>query len=61
MKGDPTPVCQPCGEYTPDSGHFVEAISAWVCLRCLPACETPNDREYLAVVESLRQTLRMVV
>lgn len=59
MRGDPTPVCQSCREYTPDSGHYLEAISAWMCLRCLPACETPNDREYLAAVDSLRRALQV--
>jgi hypothetical protein len=57
MKGDPTPVCCYCREYTPDAGHFVEALKAWVCLRCLPVKNPPNDREYREAIASIRMAI----
>lgn len=54
MKGDPTPVCRYCREYTPDTGHFVEALKAWVCFGCLPKANPPSDREVLEAIASIR-------
>lgn len=53
MKGDPTPVCHYCREYTPDAGHFVEALEAWVCFTCLPEKRLPSDLDFRAAIASI--------
>jgi len=54
MKGDPTPVCRYCGDYTPEWGHYFEALEQWVCYSCLATTDIPSDREVREAIESIR-------
>lgn len=57
MKGDPTPVCRYCDEYTPDWGQYVEAIQRWVCHTCMPKSGAPSNRDLRAAIESIRMAI----
>jgi hypothetical protein len=54
VKGDPTPVCRYCHEHTPEDGHYVEALKAWVCYGCTVKHDPPSNRDFRAALASLR-------
>ena len=57
MRGDPTPVCRYCREYTPDRGHYFEALTAWVCHTCTAKFQPPNNGELRRAIASIRAAM----
>jgi len=57
MRGDPTPVCRYCREYTPERGHYFEALTAWVCHTCTAKFQPPNNGELRRAIASIRAAM----